>query len=48
MSTFKLIIEIDANQLEFLSNNKYILCIAKASGSDGGPAKPTVIWSGWE
>jgi len=45
MSTLQLTVEVDPDQLEFLSNNNYSLCIAKA-GSSGGPAKPTVIWTG--
>jgi hypothetical protein len=48
MSTLQLNIEIDPDQLEFLSNNNYSLCIAKAGSLDGGSAKSTVIWSGGE
>ena len=48
MSTLQLTVEIDPAQLEFLSNNNYSLCIAKAGSSDGSLAKPTVIWSGGE
>jgi hypothetical protein len=48
MSTLQLTIEVDPDQLEFLSNNNYSLCIAKASSLDTGTAKATVIWSGGE
>jgi hypothetical protein len=48
MSTLQLTIEIDPDQLEFLSNNNYSLCIAKAGSMDRGRAKATVIWTGGE
>jgi hypothetical protein len=48
MSTLQLTIQVDEEQLEFLSKNNYSLCIAKASSLDSGSAKATVIWSGGE